>query len=190
MFAGHFGVAAGVKAKTPEVPLWALMVATQWLDLLFLPLLLLGVETIDDSPGGGYGDNIIHADYTHSLLGAAALAVAAGLLAGRLWGKRAGYAIGAVAFSHWLLDLIVHHADMPILPGNWGSLPLLGFGAWHYKGLSIGLEIALLAIGFALYVSSALRRSRGKSRKSAYLASGALGLFLLATIAMDVVSLL
>ncbi|MFC4600063.1 permease [Cohnella hongkongensis] len=186
MFAGHFGVAAAVKAKTPEVPLWALIVATQWLDLVFIPLAMAGIETIDDSSGGGYGGNIIHADYTHSLLGALLLSLAVGLLARRLWGKRAGYAVGAVSFSHWLLDLIVHREDMPLLPGNWGDLPLLGFGVWRYIGLSIGLEAALLAIGFAMYVSFAFKSRKGKSKTSAYAASGALGVLLALALAQDV----
>ena len=45
MIAGHFGLAAGAKSGTPAAPLWALMLATQWLDVFFVPLFLLGVET-------------------------------------------------------------------------------------------------------------------------------------------------
>jgi hypothetical protein len=66
MVTGHFGFAAGVKGKETFVPLWALMLASIWLDVLFIPLFAVGAETIDDAPGtsGGYGDVIIHADYT------------------------------------------------------------------------------------------------------------------------------
>jgi hypothetical protein len=69
MIAGHFGFAAGVKGRQPQVPLWALMLATVWLDILFAPFLAAGVESFDTVPGtsGGYGNAIIHADYTHSL---------------------------------------------------------------------------------------------------------------------------
>lgn len=38
MIAGHFGFAAAVKAREPEAPLWALMLATQWLHVVFVPL--------------------------------------------------------------------------------------------------------------------------------------------------------
>lgn len=38
MFAGHFGLAAAVKAKAPEVPLWVLMLSTQLPDIVFVPL--------------------------------------------------------------------------------------------------------------------------------------------------------
>ena len=56
MIAGHFGLAAGVKARERQVPLWALMLATVWLDIVFAPLLAAGVERIENVPGssGGY----------------------------------------------------------------------------------------------------------------------------------------
>ena len=64
MIAGHFGFAAGVKDVEPRAPLWALMLATVWLDVLFVPLLLAGIEVIEPVPGttGGYGNGIIHAE--------------------------------------------------------------------------------------------------------------------------------
>ena len=85
MVTGHFGFAAGVKGKETFVPLWALMLASVWLDVLFIPLFAVGAETIDDAPGtsGGYGDVIIHADYTHSLVGAILISLVTGWIATR-----------------------------------------------------------------------------------------------------------
>lgn len=151
MFAGHFGLAAAVKARTPEVPIWALMLSTQLLDVVFVPLFLSGAETIDTSLGTGYGEGIIHADYTHSLVGALLIAILSGLLAWKLWGKRGGAAIGALTFSHWILDLLVHRADMPFLPGNAGGLPLVGFSLWQWPWVSAFLEIILIVAGSILY---------------------------------------
>jgi hypothetical protein len=93
MIAGHFGLAAGVKGRQRQVPLWALMLATVWLDIVFAPLLAAGVESIDNVPGttGGYGKAIIHADWTHSLVGALVLAALFGLVATRPWGRRGGH---------------------------------------------------------------------------------------------------
>ncbi|KQX44720.1 MULTISPECIES: hypothetical protein [unclassified Paenibacillus] len=151
MFAGHFGLAAAVKARTPEVPIWALMLSTQLLDVVFVPLYLSGVETIDTSIGTGYGEGIIHADYTHSLVGALLIAILSGLLAWKLWGKRGGAAIGGLTFSHWILDLLVHRTDMPFLPGNAGGLPLVGFSLWQWPWVSAALEIILVVAGSILY---------------------------------------
>jgi membrane-bound metal-dependent hydrolase YbcI (DUF457 family) len=149
---GHFGLAAGVKARERLLPLWALMLATVWLDVLFAPLLVAGIEEIDDAPGtdGGYGDVIIHADWTHSLVGAAVIAAATGWIATRWWARRGGIVVGAVVFSHWLLDLVVHRDDMPILPGNAGDVRV-GFGLWESHAASVAIEAALLLAGALLY---------------------------------------
>lgn len=157
MIVGHFGLAAGVKSREPQVPLWALMGATVWLDIVFVPLLIAGVETIETVPGtsGGFGQIIIHADWTHSIVGAVLLSVLAGAAAGLAWGRRAGWIVGGVSFSHWLLDLLVHRADMPILPGNWGDLPRLGLGLWRFPITELVLEAAIITAGAFLYYRAA-----------------------------------
>ena len=65
MVAGHFGFAALVKSRERTTPLWALMLATVWLDVVFVPLFLAHRETVQPVHAG-YGGLIIHADYTHS----------------------------------------------------------------------------------------------------------------------------
>jgi membrane-bound metal-dependent hydrolase YbcI (DUF457 family) len=157
VIAGHFGLAAGAQASDHRAPLWSLMVATMWLDIVFAPLFVLGVETIDTPAGGGYGESVIHADYTHSLLGALVLSALFGLFGRWQWGSRAGVVLAAVAFSHWLLDLIVHRADLPLLPDNAGDLPLLGLGLWKAPVASITVEAALVVAGAYLYWRTATR---------------------------------
>jgi hypothetical protein len=160
MIAGHFGFAAAVKAKAPAVPLWALMLACQWLDVVFVILYIVGVERLEPVPGatsGAYGAVIIHADYTHSLIGAALLSGLFGVLAAVRYGRLGGLVLGLVAMSHWPLDLIVHRADMPILPGDGGRLPHLGFGLWLYPIYSALLELAIVVAGSLLYWRAARR---------------------------------
>ena len=147
MITGHYGLAAGAKSLDRRAPLWSLMLATQWLDVVFIPLFLLGIETIETLPGGGYGKVVIHADYTHSLIGALVLSATFGAVAWWRWDRRLGLLLGAVAFSHWVLDLIVHRGDMPILPGNAGGLPLLGFGFWEFPFCSSLFEGCFFLVG-------------------------------------------
>jgi membrane-bound metal-dependent hydrolase YbcI (DUF457 family) len=186
MIAGHFGLAAGVKGRERQIPLWALMLATVWLDIVFAPLLAAGVESIDTVPGtsGGYGKAIIHADWTHSLVGALALATLFGLVAARPWGRRAGIILGVVVFSHWLLDLVVHRGDMPILPGNAGDLPDLGFGLWKTPAVSILVELALVVAGAWLYWRAAVQTSTADPRRANLLGLLVLGAGLI-TLAVD-----
>ena len=168
MLAGHFGLAAAVKSREPQVPLWALMLSTQLLDVFFVPLYLAGVETISPIPGAGsYGGGIIHADYTHSLVGALVISLVAMIVAMIPWGRRNGLIIGGMVFSHWVLDLIVHRGDMPILPGNAGDLPRLGFGLWAIPWLSFLAELILILGGAYLYYHAAMRTAVRAERQDA-----------------------
>src|SRR4051812_35321697 len=190
MIAGHFGFAAAMKDREPSAPLWALMLATVWLDIVFAPLYVMGIERIDPvaGSGGGYGNGIIHADYTHSLVGAALLALLFGLVAARPWGRRGGTILGAVVFSHWGLDLVVHRADMPLLPGNAGGLPLLGFGLWGNPAASAAVELMLVVAGSLLYWRAARRvvvNTGATEQNRARLLAGLIAIAGVATLALD-----
>jgi hypothetical protein len=170
MIAGHFGFAALAKSREPRVPLWSLMLATVWLDIVFVPLFVMKIETLAPVPGlrGGYGENIIHADYTHSLVGALLLSLVFGLIFGVRWGRRCAIVLAFISFSHWLLDLVVHRHDMPILPGNYGNLPRLGFGLWQFRTGSALTELLLVILGAWCYWQAAsvvtVAAQRGRNR--------------------------
>ena len=182
MIAGHFGLAAMVKSRAPRVPFAILAFASVWLDIVFVPLFLAGIEPIEALPGthGGYGQVIIHASWTHSLAGALVLSALLGLAAAWRWGRTAGSIVGGVAFSHWVLDLVVHRADMPLLP--W-TAPVFGFGLWRAPSIAIAAELALIATGTLLYWRAARTcdARRGAVAAVAMLASGLLTLVLSAT---------
>lgn len=184
MIAGHFGFAAGVKAAEKQVPLWSLMLASVWLDVVFVPLFLGGIETSTPVEGttGGYGNAIIHADYTHSLVGALALSAVFGGVAAIFWGRRSGVILAGVVFSHWILDLLFHRGDMPILPANIGNLPRLGLGLWQMPVLAAAIELAIVVAGGVLYWRAA--RAAGALRGGSGLASVSGALTLLGGIAV------
>ncbi len=185
MFAGHFGVAAAIKSKTPELPLWSLLASTQLLDIAFIPFSLAGVESMEPIGEGGYARMLIYAFYTHSLVGALLLSVVAACLAGGFWGKKSGMIIGLVAFSHWMLDLIVHRPDMPILPGNLGNFPLLGFGLWEFVSVSFLIEFLLIATGSYFYFRYAIQTSSPKRKGKSVVAGCAMTLFLFLCLGLD-----
>ena len=51
----------------------------------------------------------------------------------------------------------MHRSDLPILPGNAGGLPLLGFGLWRLPTVSAVVELAMVLVGAYLYHRSATR---------------------------------
>ena len=128
--------------------------ATVMLANLYHLSLRPGIETLEPAPGtsGGYGSSIIHADYTHSLVGALVLAAVYGLVAAVPWGRRTGAVLAGVVFSHWVLDLVVHRADLPLLPGNAGGLPRLGFGLWQVPAASIVVELLIVVFDVVVVV--------------------------------------
>jgi hypothetical protein len=192
MIAGHFGFAAIVKSRERRTPLWALMLATVWLDIIFVPLLLERIETIERVPGthGGYGKGIILANYTHSLLGALLLSAILGAAFLWRWNQRSCVVVALVAFSHWVLDLFVHRADMPILPGNAGHLPMFGFGLWRYPWAVAAAECALVVVGAWLYWQAArsVTITAGVGKRRADFVSVLILIGGIAVLAMDVMS--
>lgn len=185
MMAGHFGLAATVKAAAPRTPLWALMLGTQLLDVVFVVLLLAGgVEGLTDVTDGTYGESLIRAYWTHSLAGAALLALGYGAFGAWRWGRTTGLVLGSVVFSHWLLDLLVHRADLPVLPGNAGDLPLMGLGLWRTPWVSAAAELALVAIGAVAYARSI--RGRATVARRGVIAGTTMALLLAAELAVDI----
>ena len=188
MIAGHFGFAAMVKARERTTPIWALMFATVWLDIVFIPLLIAHVESVQPvRTHPAYGGMVIHADLTHSLLGMLVLSGALAVAFLPKWGRRVAVVIGFVAASHWLLDLVVHRPDMPILPENFGHLPRLGLGLWTHPQLSACVELFLVLIGAVLYGRAAQEVSRqaGTTGKWPFLSAGLIALFGVLVLFMD-----
>lgn len=188
MIAGHFGFAAMVKSRERTVPLWALMLATVWLDIVFIPFLVMHVESVQPlTEHPVYGGNIIHADLTHSLIGMLVISALLGVVFLPKWGRRIATVVGLVAASHWFLDLVVHRHDMPILPENYGHLPLLGMGLWDHPQLSACLELLLVLAGALLYwnAAKAVARQARQPVKWAAISASLIFVFGLLVLVMD-----
>lgn len=157
MFLGRFAMGVATKPFAPKLPMWALFLAPQLMDLLFLPLVALGVEGYEPGP---YGHDVLNATYTHSLVGALVIALGAFALGRGIWRSTTNGAILAgLSFSHWVVDLFVHHHDMPLLPGNLGGFPMLGFGLWDFEYAVFSLEVLMALTSVVLYFRWARREA-------------------------------
>jgi hypothetical protein len=156
MIAGHIGAAAGAKRWAPRVPLWALLVASFALDILFAVFWALGKEDMTALEGtdGGYGEMAFRIDWSHSFFGTLFLCLVVLIVAARRWGGMGAFVLSCVVFSHWFLDLMVHRLDMPIMPGNAGTTPRVGLGLWDVPVVVVILELALLLGGVWLWYRS------------------------------------
>jgi hypothetical protein len=201
MLAGHFGLAAAVKSRQPQLPVWSLMLSTQLLDVVFLVLYLAGVESFRPREGtaGGYANMVFTADYSHSLVGSLGISLVALVVTWVFWGRLNGLIIGAMVFSHWLIDVVVHYSDMAILPGQWADqMPRLGLGLWSIPWLVAAIELGLVLGGAYLYYHASVRqaikveRARQREgqpprglRQNALVASGVLALAMVFTLVAD-----
>jgi hypothetical protein len=159
MFLGHFSIGVATKKIAPALPIWILLLAPQFMDLLFLPLVAMGIEGFVPGP---YGHDILDATYTHSLVGAAVIAAGAYWIGNRFWrDSRGGLILGSLSFSHWIVDLFVHHHDMPILPGNLGGFSMLGFGLWDFEYAVYGTEVVMAIAAAVLYFGWARAERKG-----------------------------
>lgn len=156
MIAGHIGAAAGAKRWAPGVPLWALLVASFALDLLFGIFWALGVESMENLDGtdGGYGQMAFNVDWSHSFFGTLLFCTVVLIVCARAWGGRGAFVLSSLVFSHWFLDLMVHRLDMPIAPGNAGTTPRVGLGLWDVPMVVLILELAILLGGAWIWHSS------------------------------------
>jgi hypothetical protein len=152
MLVGHYGVAFGAKPSTPVVPLWVYFIAVQWLDVVWSILVLCGVEKLRIIPGFTEANpyDLYYMPYTHGLPGAIVLSLALGAIVAAMVARQRGMAfliVAAAAFSHWILDLIVHIPDLPLYDNS----DKVGFGLWRHVAVSFPLEIAVLLIGAWFY---------------------------------------
>jgi hypothetical protein len=160
---GHLGIGFAAKRVAPRAPLWVLLVATEVLDLLSFLFMAAGIEsvgvtTIDLSRGIQFLTPA-SVPWSHGLFMSVVWSVLAGAIAYLVYRDcRTGIVLGLVVFSHWVLDLIVHLPDLPLL---FDGSPLLGLGLWGSgPGLVISgiLELVLLAGGIAVYMVTRRRK--------------------------------
>jgi len=160
MFIGHYGVALAAKRVAPGTSLGTLVLGTQLIDLLWPLFLLLGLEHVRIDPGNTVVMPLDFYDYpiTHSMLGCLGWAAVSGIIYRLLGGSaRQAIVLGAVVFSHWILDAVVHRPDLPILPG--GELRI-GLGVWNSIPATLAIEFILLIGGAAIYFRSTRAISR------------------------------
>ena len=160
MFLGHFAVGFAAKRAAPRASLGTLMMAPLLPDLLWPLFLLVGLERVRIDPGNTVFTplDFVSYPYTHSLL---TTLIWAGLFAA-LYRARSGYDRGAILIavgvvSHWVLDVVSHRPDLPLVPGDALRLKLR---LWNSVTATLVVEIAMFATGIWLYVGTTRARNR------------------------------
>ena len=152
MYAGHLAAGLALKATTPRAPMWGIIVGVGLLDLLFGPFVLLGIERVTMTPTISPGFTLDHIDWSHSLVMALVWSSVFGaFFLGR--GRRVARVMALAAFSHFVLDVLMHPPDLALWPG---SDTHLGLGLW--TAMPTGwwfVELAVIGLAGRLYLSRA-----------------------------------
>lgn len=160
MFIGHFAVGFAVKKFNSKPSLGTYFFAVQLLDLLWPTFLLLGIEKAELTHDA---DNPIPLSFTHYPISHSLMTVLGwGILFGLVYtlikrNTKAAILLGLCVISHWLLDVIVHIPDLPLYPGH---SPLVGFGLWRSKIVTLILELVLFSISVWLYLTSTTAKNK------------------------------
>jgi hypothetical protein len=142
MFIGHFAVGFVAKRAAPRAALGTYVAAALFLDILWPVFLLVGIEQVRVAPGitAFSPFDFVRYPWSHSL----AMAVVWSLVfAGGhyLFRRDATTAkmLGAVVFSHWILDWVTHRPDLQLVPG---LAFRTGLSLWNSVPGTVAVEVA------------------------------------------------
>jgi hypothetical protein len=159
MFIGHNALAFAAKRAAPRTSLGTLTAAATLLDLIWPVLVIAGIEHFSIHPGVTAFSpfDFEYYPWSHSLL----MSVIWSVLFGAVYFAitrygRGSIVVGALVFSHWALDFIVHRPDLPLYPGG----PNVGLGLWNSVPGTIIVESAMYIAGVWIYLRSTRARDR------------------------------
>jgi membrane-bound metal-dependent hydrolase YbcI (DUF457 family) len=160
MFIGHFGAGFWGKKFAPSLSLGTMFLAAQWIDLIWPVLLILGIEQVVIDPGNTVITplDFIHYPITHSMLAV----LIWGIILGGVYyfiknDRKNAIWVGVLVISHWILDLITHRPDLPLIPGYNVKV---GFGLWNSLVGTLILEVSIFILGIYFY----LRATRANNK--------------------------
>jgi membrane-bound metal-dependent hydrolase YbcI (DUF457 family) len=165
MFVGHYAAALALKKFEKRASLGVLFLAVQFVDILFMPFVLLGIERMNIIPNFTQSTHfeLEFMPYTHGLLGSAFWAVLGYVVFRWVFVKdrSVAFVVALAVFSHWVLDFMTHTPDLPL----WSDDSIkLGLGLWNNAAASFALEAVLLVGALWIY----LRATRSSTALGKY----------------------
>ena len=179
MYVGHYAASLALKRVEKRASLGMLFLAVQFVDIVFFPLVILGIERLNIVENFTQSTHfeLEYMTYTHSLV---AFLIWSGLAYALFrWvivkSRSIALVVALAVMSHWLHDVIVHTPDLPL----WNDASLkLGLGLWNNAVATYVLEAAILLAGLWLY----LRSTEATTRTGKYGMAIFVGLLLLINI--------
>jgi hypothetical protein len=151
MFIGHLAGAEVLHVVFPQTPVWVGLVGVAFPDLLWGVTVLTGVERAKMGTSPLQRDiDFEYYPYSHSLVLTNVIALIPAAALTLVYGWPAGVVFLLASISHWLLDVIVHLRDLPVL--GFGRDTKVGFGLWRYGPVAFAVEYALVVAATLAFV--------------------------------------
>src|SRR5437016_1050716 len=132
----HAATALILKKNEPKINIWWLLVAVQFVELLWILFNYLGIEHYSISEGK------VHLDYlpwSHSVLSATVFALVAFIFFRFLLQQKTTATVVAIGIlSHILLDVLIHEKDITLSP--FAAHPAYGLGIIRYPVVNLAIE--------------------------------------------------
>jgi hypothetical protein len=156
LFAGHVGVALAIGRIERRVNVGLFVTAALLLDYLLWLFILVGWESVN-IPDDFVATRQPHFmfPYSHGLMAAGGWSAVAGVLTLLLYPYlkdakwRAAALVAGATFSHWLLDVLVHRSELPLI-GNTSAT--VGLALWNNMPTALAVEAAIVAFGLYLFL--------------------------------------
>ena len=147
MYIGHYAVAAALVTLVPASPVTPIAVGVAWPDLVWPVLVVIGRERVTVNRNDPLQRSIRFDSYpfSHSLVLSNLFTLVPAVIVAFLYDSvLLGVLFWVATLSHWVLDLVVHLPDLPIL-GFGGNDRTLGFGLWRYPRTAFVTEYVFFA---------------------------------------------
>lgn len=148
----HLGVGFAAKRFAPKVPVVYLIIAAEFIEILFFALVLTGIEQMPEP------DKSPYSPFSHSLIMGIIWSIVIGVLTFMITkNQKTSLIIGLLVFSHTALDILAspklafYPTDTNI-PIFFDSSFSIGLGLWKYKFVALVGEFGILVFGVIIYL--------------------------------------
>lgn len=150
MFIGHLAGAEILHTLVPSVPAWIPLVGVGFPDLLWGVTAFAGIEKVRVGESPLQKDiDFVSYPISHSLVLTNLIACVPALAFGYWFGWQAALVFLLASISHWLLDVIVHLRDLPVL--GFGRDVKVGLGLWRWSRTAFVVEYLIVVAATLLF---------------------------------------
>jgi hypothetical protein len=147
LFVGHFAIAFVLIFLFPQVPIWVPLVGVSFPDLLWSVLVFAGKEEVVPDKNNPLQKAVQFRKfpYSHSFVLTNVISSAIGAILSLAMGNLTILPVFVLAsVSHWLLDVVVHLPDLPVL--GFDGDRKVGYGLWRWGRAAFIVELGLFLI--------------------------------------------